>query len=167
MKIIPLTRGVEAVIDDCDHGLILSFGWWGAMPRNQTNGGFYATTRVKVGARLTTRYMHREIMRAPKGLQVDHIDGNGLNNTRANLRLCDRSLNNVNRRLGYSPASGFRGVYQDRGAPLFYARIWHGGSAKRLGYFRDAQEAARAYDAAAREAFGEFAILNFPNRKVA
>lgn len=137
------------------------------MPRNQSNCGFYAATNIKTNGRWVTRYMHRLIMLAPKGLQVDHIDGNGLNNTRANLRLCERSLNNVNRRLGYTPKSGFRGVYQDTGGPLFYARIWSGGSAKRLGYFRNAEEAARAYDAAAVQEFGEFAVLNFPHRKVA
>lgn len=107
--------------------------------------------------------MHRVIMGlAPgDGRQVDHIDRNGLNNRRSNLRFATPSQNMYN---ASSPgnSTGFRGVEKVRGASRFNARIRVDGERFHLGSFPTAEDAARAYDAKAAEAHGEFAVLNFP-----
>ena len=113
-----------------------------------------------------TVYMHHQIMGKRPGEQIDHKDGNGLNNQRDNLRRCTQGQNFANRRrLPKSRAGKFRGVYQDgphasRGQ--WWAQIKVDGRSRRLGTFLSPEDAARAYDAAALEAWGEFASLNFP-----
>ncbi len=108
--------------------------------------------------------MHREIMKAPKGKFVDHIDGNGLNNRRRNLCLCMTEQNLQNRRP-LARTSQFKGV-------LYYADKWHAeitcwGKKTRIGAYDDEVEAATAYDRMAIELFGEFAYLNFPEEAYA
>ena len=109
-----------------------------------------------------TIYMHREIMQPPEGMMVDHIDGNSLDNRRANMRNCTNQQNMQN--IAKSPrASGsFKGVYYDKRRRTLYARICHNGENIYLGTFTTEIEAARAYDRAAVERFGEFARPNFP-----
>ena len=109
--------------------------------------------------------MHREIIGVPYGVQVDHIDHDGLNNTRGNLRLATHSQNNANRPRIWS-SSGCRGVTiitKKRMGKLFIAKITRQNRHQHLGRFECPIEAAKAYDAAAIKAFGEFAILNFPD----
>ncbi|MBN2130267.1 MAG: HNH endonuclease, partial [Sedimentisphaerales bacterium] len=108
-------------------------------------------------------YMHREIMQPPPGMMVDHIDGNSLDNRRRNMRNCTNQQNMQN--LAKSPrASGrFKGVYYDKRRRTWYARICHNGKSIHLGTFGTEIEAARAYDKAAMELFGEFACLNLPD----
>lgn len=120
---------------------------------------YYAYTQVKG----RTIYLHRFIMDAPKGVQVDHRDGDGLNNLRGNLRFATQTLNNANR--AYRGTTGFRGVVLTSGG-RYRAAIFHRENGRRtiknLGTYEAAEEAARAYDDAALERFGEFARLNFP-----
>ena len=104
--------------------------------------------------------MHQFIMRPPKGKVVDHIDGNGLNNRRANLRLCTPRQNRRNTRPRRK-TSAFLGV--SRRGSKYLARIKHDGRQLYLGLFDDEIEAARARDRKACELFGEFAWLNFPD----
>jgi len=92
---------------------------------------------------------------------VDHRNGNGLDNRRANLRPATKSQNGANRLIAASNKSGFKGVDLKKGR--WRAQIKVVGSKIHLGYFDLAEEAARAYDMAAIEAFGEFATLNFPS----
>ena len=108
--------------------------------------------------------MHRQIMKAPKGMVVDHIDGNGLNNRRSNLRICTPRQNQWNRcplktRKQTSP---FKGVQYPTGKSRPYARIQYNGKTIHIGVFDSEVEAAQAYDRKAVELFGEFAYLNFP-----
>jgi hypothetical protein len=102
-------------------------------------------------------------MSDPQGFFVDHKDGNGLNNQRSNLRLATHAQNSSNRR-GHSKY-GFKGVSENhRGiASPYKAAIRIGGSLIHLGCFKTTEEAARAYDAAARKAHGSYAFLNFPD----
>jgi len=104
-------------------------------------------------------YMHRQIMKPPKGYIVDHIDCDGLNNCRDNLRVCTREQNWLNR----GPCggeSGFVGVV--RRGKKWHARITHRGTTYHLGCYDTAIEAAKARDRKAYELLGEFAYLNFP-----
>lgn len=91
---------------------------------------------------------------------IDHIDGNGLNNQKANLRPCSRSQNMANQKIRTSSITGFKGVHFNKRDLVFTAFIRLNRKLKYLGSFKDAQDAAAAYNAAAIENFGEFAKLN-------
>jgi hypothetical protein len=111
--------------------------------------------------------IHRVVMNAPKGMDVDHINGDPLDNRKENLRICTRSQNSQNKQVRTDSASGHKGVYERKGGKLkkrFQAYIWHPEKKARyrLGYYATAEEAATAYDRKALELFGEFALLNFP-----
>lgn len=110
--------------------------------------------------RTTTIRLHRAILSPPKEKIIDHIDHNGLNNKRSNLRICTVTQNAANRRKGKG-SSIFKGVYWYKRHQMWQARIRHKGKALHLGYFNDEPEAAKAYDKAAKEFWGEFAKLNF------
>jgi hypothetical protein len=109
--------------------------------------------------------LHRFILGAAPGTMIDHKNGNGLDCTRENLRLATRSQNqhNAGRRM-YAGArsSRFKGVHWHRVTGKWVAQIMAARKYHYLGLFIDEEQAARAYDAAARELHGEFAQLNFP-----
>lgn len=105
--------------------------------------------------------MHRVLLDAPDGMLVDHVNGNGLDNRRSNLRLCTQQENQRNRQHGLGVHSRFRGVTLHTKSGRWQAQIKVDGKSLYLGLFDDEREAARAYDAAAREHFGEFANPNF------
>jgi len=94
---------------------------------------------------------------------IDHINGNGLDDRRANMRTCTNQQNMRNLRKRRSGSSIYKGVYYDKRRRTWYARICHNGKNIHLGTFATEIEAARAYDRAARRLFGEFARLNFPD----
>jgi hypothetical protein len=126
-------------------------------------GKFYAARNYKYDSKQTKSVaMHREIMNAPKGLLVDHRNGNGLDNRRENLRLATRSQNNCNTTKRKNTSSRFVGVSFDKRKRRWIAYINHNGKKIFLGYFDSEIEAAKAYDAAAKKYHGEFARLNFP-----
>jgi len=107
--------------------------------------------------------IHRVVMNAPKGFDVDHINGDPLDNRKENLRICTRSQNCQNKSVRADSKSGFKGV--DQRATRFRAYIGDPNRKNRhinLGYYTTAEEAARAYDKKATELHGEFATLNFP-----
>lgn len=155
---IKLTQGQETCVDLPDWTTVRAYRWC-ALERK--NGGFYAVTnlpRAGIKSRFS-RYLHQLIFGA-KG--PDHRDGDGLNNLRSNLRKASKSQNAANslKREGYS--SPFRGVSFRKDKGKWQARVRVERVRKHIGYFTDEQEAARAYDCAALEHFGEFAKLNFP-----
>lgn len=149
--IVPLTRGLVTLIDASDADAVLQYSWCAA-PRNHTH---YGQARIgQVGV-----YLHRFIMQPPLAFVVDHVDGDGLNNRRNNLRVCTVGQNCYNLRTQRGGTSRFRGVYWSRGA--WRAQIRDGRQIY-LGTFTTEREAAEAHDAAARERFGEYATSNFP-----
>lgn len=146
---IPLTRGQTALVDDSDHSTLITHKW------HITTGG-YAATNLKANGIRQYVYMHRFLLDAGPDDIVDHIDGNPLNNTRANLRLVTRTQNQWNRKT-QDNACGYKGVSWHRHKRKYYARIQVNGHRRFLGYFKTAYEAHLAYEEAAKESFGEYA----------
>jgi hypothetical protein len=109
--------------------------------------------------------MHREILRPPGHLVVDHINHNGLDNRKANLRHATRAQNNFNRLIiiREDSSSKYKGVSWRKRKKKWRARICINGERKHIGYFKDEIHAAKAYDKAAKKYHGEFASLNFPD----
>lgn len=101
-------------------------------------------------------------MNVSSALQIDHIDGDGLNNTKQNLRICTQSENVMNQSIRSDNSSGYKGVWWDKQTNKWRAGIIISGKTVYLGRFDFLVNAARAYDFAAKELFGEFSKLNFP-----
>jgi hypothetical protein len=160
---VPLTRGLVAIVDDEDAHLVLPHKWMAS--RSDPARSWRASRRVTVEGREITLWMHQVIVgvREWPRIEIDHRDGNGLNNTRANLRIATPSQNRANRSFPPNPVSGLRGVHPLRGR--WKAHIRSNGKQRNLGMFDTKEEAAKAYDAAALDAFGEFARLNFPKER--
>lgn len=158
---VPLTKGNVAVIDTQDVPLVADRNWHA---KRYKTGAIYACAVIERDGRLITIRMHRLLTDAPDGLEVDHRDGNGLNNRRGNLRVCDKPRNQANARIRKDNTSGFRGVSRKkwRSQWRWAAYLQVDGKRALVGYFKDPEEAARAYDSAARLAHGQFASLNFP-----
>lgn len=152
MKKIELTRGKFALVDDADFEALASRKWYAA----SCGGMFYAAARID-GA---ITYMHR-ILAEPEGRDyVDHINGDSLDNRRANLRTCSSSENLANTKLSKANKSGFKGVYFCKARDKWIAQRRINKRTVNLGGFATAREAAIAYDKASIAHFGEFAMTN-------
>ena len=153
MKLISLTRGLMTTVDDEDFGSLSRHRWFVQQGRKH----IYVARR-KAGK---TILLHRVIMQPPHGMIVDHINGNGLDNRRANLRVCTHSLNNHNhKRRGAT--SKYRGVSFERRPKKWRVMIRKDNKRHWIGSFADEIEAAIAYDEAAKQLWGKEACLNFP-----
>lgn len=160
---VPLTKGKSAIIDAGDGSAVAGFSWYAELKKNV----WYAYSRCgEYQARGTRKIdgLHQFLMGKRPEMMVDHIDGDGLNNRRSNLRFATNSLNLHNqRRQRMKAVSGFRGVYKVH--RRWQARL----TVNHERYFgpivADPEEAARHYDAMAIEMVGEFAGLNFPRRE--
>lgn len=154
---IPLSKGYVAIVDDDCPPEILTQKWYAQV---RSTGNVYASRSVfGENGRHSTQWLHRVIVSAPAGFDVDHIDGNGLNNQHSNLRVCTRVQNSRNRALDRRSTSGLKGVYI-RASGRWQARIKTSGRFLSLGVFDSKLEAAKAYDEAALRLYGEFARTN-------
>jgi hypothetical protein len=147
---IPLGDGMYAYVDAADYEELSRYKWC-------LRGGYAG--RYENGKII---FMHRQIMSPPRGMIVDHIDHNRLNNCRANLRVCTRRQNTCNRRKRTGSSSRFKGVSRGKGHRKWRVELLSRGRKIWVGSFTDEVEAARAYDRKAVEVFGEYAHLNFP-----
>ena len=156
MREIQLTQGKIALVDDGDYDALIGFPWFAARHRHHWYA-VYATGRAEVRKH---HRMHTILMNPEPGFEVDHIDGNGLNNTRTNLRVVRQGQNAKNRRKVKPGTSVFKGVSWKPSAGKWVSRIMVDKRPIFIGYFSDEVAAAVAYNEAALKYHGEFARLN-------
>lgn len=147
-----------ALVDDEDYQRVVSLGKWTA---HHIKGNWYALTTTRENGIKRNLYMHKLIATFPG--MVDHKNRNGLDNQKENLRPASASQNTANSKIPSNNTSGFKGVFYDPRKERWSARICVRGVRRRLGSYRTPEEAALAYDIAAKDGFGEYANPNFPN----
>lgn len=154
MKVITLTRGFAAIVDDSDFMELAQYPWcW---------DGRYAVRRKKFPDGTAKKvYMHHEIMgKPPKGMKTDHVNRVMTDNRRENLRFCTDTENGCNRSKAKNNTSGYRGVHFHKQRNKWTAQISVNGKVHSLGLFATAEAASRAYNTAALELHGAFANPN-------
>ena len=160
MKRIPLSQGLYAIVDDDMYDYLNQWKWYAGKERH---GKYRAMRKEKVDGKWRTIYMHRVVCPAPSHMVIDHINGNSLDNRRANLRPCSQRENSYNKQTTMKmltfKKSRYKGVSAQNGR--WRARIYVNGKHIHLGIYDTEVEAAKAYDRAARQTFGEYARLNF------
>jgi hypothetical protein len=155
-----LSQGMTCLVDAADYDLVKMHRWY--YHKSKSNSG-YVKTNITNNGKCTKLLMHSLIMNFPeKPLEIDHINLNGCDNRRSNLRICTHQQNNLNKTKHKNNTSGFKGVTYFKRDNKFAARIMFNKKSIHLGYFDTAAEAAKAYDAKAIELYGEFKVLNFP-----
>ncbi len=169
MKTIPLTNGRVALIDEEDFEKLKDYKWHARKTGNNWYAGRSVALKLANGKMTSkTISLHRVILDlTDPNLIIDHANGNGLDNRRSNLRIVSKQQNSTNRtRRESTNTSGFRGVTVSRIRPPHYrARLSFNNKRIHLGYFFTLEEAARAYDKAARAYHGEYCgLLNFPDK---
>ena len=153
MKKIQLAnnKGV-ALVDDEDYDMLMQYKW-------HLSVNIYAEANIKINNKWTTKRMHKFLINTPNKMEVDHIDGNGLNNQKSNLRIVTTSQNQMNRKK-QNGSSIYKGVYFDNNANKWCAQIYVNKKRIYLGLFINEKDAAIVYNEKAKELFGEFANLN-------
>lgn len=157
MKTIKLTQGKFTLVDDEDYEEFNKHKWYASK-----EGYVFYAQRSTYNPHKILR-MHREILNALPTQQIDHINGNGIDNRKSNLRFCNHSQNQGNqthkKRIG---TSKYRGVHWAKKDKFWVSGIVVNGEKQHLGSYFNEEAAAKAYDRAARKHFGDFAIPNFP-----
>ncbi|MCG7852853.1 MAG: HNH endonuclease, partial [Methanosarcinaceae archaeon] len=151
-----------AKVDPEDYERLAGYEWFCAKRR----GNFYGARMGAIGesGKRGIVYMHREVIEVGKGMVADHVNHDGADNRKANLRAATRGENGCNKRMRrVAGTSKYKGVMFKKSRGKWVARIGVGGRQIHLGYFEDEIDAAKAYDNAARKYHGEFAALNFPD----
>ena len=148
---VTLTKGAVAVIDADDVDMVSGWNW-------QLGGGGrgYAVRHTVVDGKERNVLMHRVIAGTPDGFDTDHIDGDGLNNRRSNLRVVTTTQNTCNRRRSVSNTSGYKGVSFNRRLNKYTASIKLNGRQKHLGVFSTAEEAHARYCGEAQALHGQY-----------
>lgn len=160
MKTIKLSGkhgvGRVALIDDEDYELVSKYRWIAYKART----AYYARCNYVKNGKNTSTSMHRLLLGFPDG-EIDHKDFNGLNNQRANIRVCTKTENSRHKNILKRNTTGYKGVYFCKERSVYQAKIFLGkGKSKYLGSHKNAIDGAIAYNLAAQKYFGEFAHLN-------
>lgn len=151
---IPLTRGFVTIVDEAD------FDWLNQWKWHHINRRYVARARAHITGEFVNIMMHRLIMSCPEDMFVDHINGDGFDNRRENLRICTLHQNMMNRRKNSATSSQYKGVYWCKKDGAWHSSIRFNHKLKYLGQFESEFEAALTYNKAALEYFGEFANIN-------
>lgn len=157
MREIKLTQGKVAIVDDEDFDRLNKFKWYTIKRQNI----YYAERAIWVAGKSKKHIMHQMILEPRPGYETDHIDGNGLNNQKENLRYATHQQNISNQRKHSRTSSRFKGVCWHKKAKKWMAHITKDGIFLYLGLFMGEIDAALVYDKAAKIYFGEFARTNF------
>lgn len=150
LRKLSLTQGKFTLLNNVDYAWASQWKWYALRGR----GKFYAARNSRTKPKRQHILLHRELLKAPAGFEVDHRNGDGLDNRRKNLRLATTTQNRRNASLSKANTSGYKGVYRSR--DKFFARVGE----KHLGMFDTPEQAGRAYNKAARVHWGAFAKLN-------
>lgn len=158
MREIKLTQGKVALVDDWEYERLSKYTWHAI----KSGRNLYAGRNIPYNNQRAQKQirMHNVVFPPPINLEVDHIDGNGLNNQKHNLRHCSRTENQMNQRPTVESSSKYKGVCWDRDKFKWRARIRLDKKIFHLGYFKSEKDAGLVYNCAAIEHFGEFARLN-------
>lgn len=157
MKEIVLTKNKVVIVDNADFKWLNSFKWC-------FDSYGYAVHGIRKDGKKTTQRMHALIMKTPKGMDTDHINGNGLDNRRCDLRVVSHAQNLINRKKNKSKLSTiFKGINWNKTNNMWEARIGKDGLDLKIGYFHNEIAAAMARDIWARHLYGNIALLNFPD----
>jgi len=158
MREISLTQGKVALVDDEDYEFLNQWKW-----RHDGNGnrktGYAMRSLPRTLGKQTNISMHRFLLKASTGYEVDHANHEGLDNRRINLRLCLRQENACNRSGQKNNVSGFKGVSFHRGTGKWRAVIHHKGKQYNLGHYTTKEDAAKAYNEGAKKYHKEFASV--------
>ena len=158
IPVTPRALGKVTLVDAEDYEWISKHKW---QLSNINEGRLYASRLVKVNGRSCRVMLHRVIMDAPNGLMVDHVNRDGLDNRRCNLRICTNQQNQRNRQPGISKLGhSYKGVKRIKSTGKWIALIGVDYKRIHVGTFDNVHDAARAYNEAALRLFGEFARLN-------
>lgn len=152
IAIVSLTQGYEAIIDADDAHLVESYNWCAQVQRNK----IYAVRTSRLKSKQHQVRMHRVLMGNPSGFEVDHVDGNGLNNRKINLRKATQSQNQQNSTISKNNTSGFKGVTWSKRSKKWQAQITIDRKYKQIGKFDTPEDAHAAYTKASAELHGEF-----------
>jgi hypothetical protein len=161
---IPLTQGKYAIVDPEDYERLNSHKWYAINCKNT----FYAGRNSSVPKTKKRLYikMHNQVINPPKGLILDHINRNGLDNRKANLRPVTCAQNILNRPYVFkrkNSRSKYKGVTWHKAQNKWQVQICYNGKHKTIAYFQNEIDAAKAYDEAAKKYHKDFAVLNFPS----
>lgn len=160
MKSIILTQNKVALVDDDTFEDLNAFRWYAYTKKTKRNDGcWYAARKIRINGKWTCIHMHSQIMNSREC--IDHIDNDGLNNQRDNLRFASSTQNHANNRKRINCSSIYKGVCFLKSRNKWLAQIMMFQKRKFLGHFDSEEDAAKAYDLAAKKLFGDFAKLNF------
>lgn len=170
MKKIALSRQGKnkdkyfTLVDDEDYEWLSQWRWYYSNKNKYTG---YAVRGVwnKELKRNKRIWIHREILKPPEGLYCDHINGNGLDNRKKNLRTCTSAENQKNRSMSENNTSGFKGVAWHKPSKKWLVSATFNGKRRHLGRYKSKMEAAKVYDEFAKKYHGEFAKFNFPKNR--
>lgn len=156
-KYIKLIRGYKAIVDAADYDYLIQWNW---TLRYARNGKILYAVRYKRVPKRKSILMHRFILNVKKSKEIDHRNGNGLDNRRFNLRICTRLQNSWNQKINKNNKSDYRGVHWKKSVNKWCSQITKKSKVFTLGSFDKKDDAAKAYNEAAKKHYGKFARLN-------